>query len=221
LLRHTPGVGRRRSNSAVPTSGSSIEHLEAFYRSRDRPVMVQLSPASALDARLAGRGYRIDAPTSVLTAFTAGVVAPAGAASLSESAEEWLPTFAELDEHADSALVGEKVISRIPAPAAFVRVTREGRAAGMGLFVADSGWAGVFAMVTRPEYRGQGIATAVLGTGARWALEQGATRLYLQVEDDNAPARALYTRAGFVRSHGYHYRVCSSTRSGEPASIHR
>ena len=77
----------------------------------------------------------------------------------------------------------------------------------MGLFVADAGWAGVFAMATRPEYRGQGIATAVLGTGARWALKQGATRLYLQVEEDNAPAQALYAQAGFVRSHGYHYRV--------------
>jgi GNAT superfamily N-acetyltransferase len=90
----------------------------------------------------------------------------------------------------------------------------------MGLFVTDAGWAGVFAMATRPEYRGQGIATAVLGTGARWAQEQGATRLYLQVEDDNPPARALYTGAGFVRSHGYHYRLLDEGRSGEPASIH-
>lgn len=217
LLRHTPGVGRRRSNSAVPTSGSSIEHVEAFYRARDRPAMVQLGADSALDARLADRGYRIDAPTSVLTALTADVAAATGRASLSESAEEWLATFAELDEHADSALVGEKVISRIAAPVAFVRVTREGRAAGMGLFVADSGWAGVFALATRPDCRGQGVATEVLGTGARWALEQGAHRLYLQVEDGNAPARALFTRAGFVRSHGYHYRL---QRSGEPASIH-
>jgi len=213
LLRHTPGVRRRRSNSAVPTSGPSIEHLEAFYRERDRPVMVQLGPAHAsLDALLADRGYRLDAPTSVLTAFTADVVAATRASpDASVSAEvvgraEWLRSFAELDEHDDSALIGEKVISRIAAPA-FVQVTRDGRAVGMGLFVADSGWAGVFAMATRPDLRGQGVATAVLGTGARWAREQGATRLYLQVEDGNEAARALYARAGFVRSHGYHYRL--------------
>jgi arginase family enzyme/GNAT superfamily N-acetyltransferase len=209
LLRHTPGVRRRRSNSAVPTSsGSSIEHVEAFYRDRDRPVMVQLGPAHAsLDALLAGRGYRIDAPTAVLTAFTSDIVAATGSASaeLSERVD-WLTTFAELDEHTDSTLIGEKVISRIAAPA-FVRVTRDGGAAGMGLFAADSGWAGVFAMATRPDLRGQGIATAVLGTGARWALAQGATRLYLQVEDDNDAAQALYARAGFVRSHSYHYRL--------------
>jgi ribosomal protein S18 acetylase RimI-like enzyme len=77
----------------------------------------------------------------------------------------------------------------------------------MGLFAADSGWAGVFAMATVPEFRGQGIATEVLGAGARWAAGQDATRLYLQVEEDNAAAIGLYTRAGFTRSYGYHYRI--------------
>jgi GNAT superfamily N-acetyltransferase len=218
LLRHTPGVRRRRSNSALPAGEPSIEHLETFYRSRGRPVMVQLGPAHGrLDALLAGRGYRIDAPTSVMTAVTEDVVAatspqgrqaePAEPFELAEDSAAWLRTFADLDVHADSASVGEKVISRIAAPAAFVSVTRGGRAAGMGLFAADSGWAGVFAMATRPDLRGQGIATGVLGTGARWAARHGATRLYLQVEQDNEAALALYTRAGFTRSHGYHYRI--------------
>jgi ribosomal protein S18 acetylase RimI-like enzyme len=62
-------------------------------------------------------------------------------------------------------------------------------------------------MATRPSSRGQGIASAVLGAGARWAADQGATRLYLQVEEDNEAALGLYTRAGFTRSHGYHYRI--------------
>jgi len=32
-------------------------------------------------------------------------------------------------------------------------------------------------------------------------------RAYLQVEADNPGAHAFWARAGFVRSHGYHYRV--------------
>jgi GNAT superfamily N-acetyltransferase len=216
LLRHTPAVRRRRSNSAVPPprrgSEAAIEDIEAFYRRRGRPVLIQVGPDENhrdLDTLLAGRGYRREAPTAVMTAFTADVVAATepSPADLAESPDAWVKTFAELDEHADSAMVGEKVISRIAAPVAFVSVTRDGRAAGMGLFAADSGWAGVFSMATRPDRRGQGIATAVLGTGARWAARNGAHRLYLQVETDNHPARALYGRAGFTWSHGYHYRV--------------
>jgi ribosomal protein S18 acetylase RimI-like enzyme len=76
-------------------------------------------------------------------------------------------------------------------------------------------------MATAPEFRGRGIATEVLGAGARWAAGRGATRLYLQVEEDNAAAIGLYTRAGFTPSYGYHYRIQRPARSGEPASIQR
>jgi arginase family enzyme/GNAT superfamily N-acetyltransferase len=227
LLRHTPAVRRRRSNSAVPPPvwepGGTVDHVEAFYRERGRQAMVQLGPAHRdLDALLAGRGYRLDAPTSVLTARTDDVVAatPDVPVELAERPDAWLGTFAELDEHTDSARVGEAVISRIAAPAAFARVRRDGRDAGMGLFAADTGWAGVFAMATRPGLRGQGIATGVLGAGARWAVRQGASRMYLQVEEDNHAALAVYERAGFSRSYGYHYRVAQA-RSGAPAATQR
>ena len=211
LLRHTPGVRRRRSNSAVPPAAvhedAEIDRLEAFYRDRDRPVLVQVGPADQhqeLDERLAARGYRREAPTALLTAFTADVIAAAAdGADLEETPDTWVKIFAELDEHTDSAMVGERVIERIAPPRAFVSVARD----GMGLFAADSGWAGVFSMATRPDRRGAGIGTAVLGTGARWAARNGAHRLYLQVETDNETAHRLYTRAGFTWSHDYHYRV--------------
>lgn len=210
LLRHTPGIRRRRSNSAVPPAGpgASVESVAAFYRERDRPVLIQLGPTE-LDASLAAQGYRVEAPTLVLTAFTEDVVAatPDSPADLRESPDGWLGVFEELDEHADSALVGERVISRIAPPVAFVSVPRDGRPAGMGLFAADAGWAGVFAMATRPDLRRRGVAAAVLGAGARWAARNGAHRMYLQVEEENAAARALYDRVGFTWSHGYHYRV--------------
>ncbi len=216
LLRHTPGVRRRRSNSAVPplaTPGDAeIDRLEAFYREHDRPVLVQVGPSDRhreLDERLAARGYRREAHTALLTAFTGDVIAATGAgeALLEETPDAWVKIFAELDEHADSAMVGERVISRIAAPRAFVSVASGGRPVGMGLFAADSGWAGVFSMATRPDRRGQGIGTVVLGRGARWAARNGAHRLYLQVETDNEAAHRLYARAGFTWSHDYHYRI--------------
>lgn len=39
------------------------------------------------------------------------------------------------------------------------------------------------------------------------AEQRGISRVFLQVEVDNAPAQALYRRLGFHNSHRYHYRV--------------
>ncbi|MGV9597102.1 GNAT family N-acetyltransferase [Streptosporangium sandarakinum] len=262
LLRHSPGVTRRRSNSALPPPAPvrSIEPVERFYRDHGVPVRVQISPAEhhrELDARLAGLGYRVESGVAVLTARAGDVIAatapadtapavttaeatreavtpadaaaamvreavtradaaPAGAArsvpveapvEVAGDLGGWLAVFAELDGHSDSEAVGREVISRIAGPAAFLSVSHEGRAAAMGMVVADSGWAGVFCMATRPDLRRRGLAAAVLGAGARWAAERGADRLYLQVEKDNLAARALYERVGFTYSHGYHFRT--------------
>lgn len=216
LLRHTPDVRRRRSNCAVPPAddgAGSITAVERFYRDRGRPVIIQLGERhAALDALLAERGYRSDAPTAVLTARTADVIAatdgaPFGQADLAARPGRWLEVFAALDEHADTEPVGRKVIARIADPAAFISLRRDGRPAGMGLLAASSGWAGVFCMATRPDARRQGVAAGILGAGARWAADAGADRLYLQVETGNQAALALYGRLGFARSHGYHYRI--------------
>jgi GNAT superfamily N-acetyltransferase len=75
-----------------------------------------------------------------------------------------------------------------------------------GLGVVDGARAGIFAMLTVPERRGEGAATALLVALGRWATERGARELYLQVERDNPAALALYARAGFRERYGYHYR---------------
>ena len=215
LLRHTPGVKRKRWNSALPPlhRATGVERVEEFYRERETPLRVHVSPAEHhrdLDAFLAARGYRIEGETSVLTASTGEVIAATASAVTVETVtdrDEWPKIFTDLDDHLDSAVVGGAVLPHTAEPAAFLTVSDGGRVAGMGLFVADEGWAGIFSMATRPEHRRRGIATALLGAGARWAAEQGADRLYLQVEQDNETARRLYQRAGFTCSHTYHYRT--------------
>jgi arginase len=73
--------------------------------------------------------------------------------------------------------------------------------------VCERGWSGVFCMAVDPGLRRRGVARAVLRALAEWSRDRGARGLYLQVECDNAAARALYASMGFTRSHGYHLRV--------------
>ena len=77
---------------------------------------------------------------------------------------------------------------------------------GMQLATAPGGFAlarvvldeaEVLTIVTDPARRGQGIATGVLRALLTQVAEHGATRVFLEVADDNHAARALYSAAGF------------------------
>ncbi|GAA1658062.1 GNAT family N-acetyltransferase [Actinoplanes couchii] len=103
--------------------------------------------------------------------------------------------------------VSAHVLDRIDRPAGFVSITVDGEIVALGLFVAGDGLAGIFCMATDPQHRRRGHAAAILRAGAAWSAGQGAELLYLQVEEDNTPARRLYEGVGFTHSHSYHYRV--------------
>jgi len=61
--------------------------------------------------------------------------------------------------------------------------------------VADFG--DLLRVVVAPERRGQGIARKLLIASILMAQAKGAVRILLEVEEDNAPAHAVYVRLGF------------------------
>ncbi len=74
--------------------------------------------------------------------------------------------------------------------------------------VADE--AEILTLAVRPEARRQGLGARLVRDGATMAAGRGATRLFLEVADDNAAALALYARAGFAgagRRPGYYARA--------------
>ncbi|MGW4630552.1 GNAT family N-acetyltransferase, partial [Streptomyces rubiginosohelvolus] len=75
----------------------------------------------------------------------------------------------------------------------------------IGRCVVDGRWAGFMAVEVAPEQRRRGLATAVMTALARRALDEGAWAAWLQVEEDNEGARALYDGMGFAGHHRYHH----------------
>ena len=67
----------------------------------------------------------------------------------------------------------------------------------IGVVLARYGVADV-GMALLDGWRGQGLGTALLEAGVAWARAAGAHKVALEVWPDNAPALALYRRAGFV-----------------------
>jgi len=205
-----------RANSALPlrTSDRPLdEQLAAarrFYDGHGLPLLIQLPlPARGLlDAELAGRCWRRVRPVAVLTRPLAALAEPALPVRIAEQPDDrWLAAYhyrgAPLPE------AGRQLLVRHPH-AGFASVELDGRLVAIGRGTVDEGWLGLTAIEVDPDYRRQGVATALIGALAGWALGAGpaaATRCYLQAEDENEPAARLYQRLGFTEHHRYHYRA--------------
>lgn len=73
--------------------------------------------------------------------------------------------------------------------------------------VADE--AEILTLAVRPDARRQGLGGRLVAAAAARAAGLGAARLFLEVAQDNAAARGLYARNGFVevgRRRGYYAR---------------
>lgn len=64
--------------------------------------------------------------------------------------------------------------------------------------VADE--AEILTLAVRPSARRAGLGGRLVGEGVLAAAARGAARVFLEVAEDNAAARALYARAGFVEA---------------------
>ncbi len=101
------------------------------------------------------------------------------------------------DAAAFEALLGQAGVVAIEAREGFILLRA----------VADE--AEILTLAVDPVARRQGLGARLVQQGATAAAALGATRLFLEVADDNLPALALYTRAGFTeagRRPGYYAR---------------
>ncbi len=197
----------RRANSALGAGDPGLPLDEAlaavvrWYGAHGLPPLVQLPDGSPHAEELAARGWTAEADTVVRTAPLAPLAAlPAGPVELSRTPPEgWLRAYHRTGPSGDLAEVALKVVTGGPS------VWFASAPGAIGRAVVDGPWALFGAVEVEPEARRRGLATAVMGALARRAADEGARAAYLQVEADNAGARALYDRLGFTDHHHYHY----------------
>jgi ribosomal protein S18 acetylase RimI-like enzyme len=193
--------------------------VRAWYGRLGQPAMIAVpfpmaGPAGELDRRLDAGGWsRRDGPAIVMTAPPGAIAAaePGPGASVlapvrvsGEPGADWLGMYHYRGQQLPP--MARRLLMSAPWQA-FASVREDGETIAIGRVAADAGWAGITAIETDPRHRRRGLATAVTAALATLAVEQGATGLYLQVEDGNAAARTLYERMGFTGHHRYHYRI--------------
>ncbi|MEU6506795.1 GNAT family N-acetyltransferase [Streptomyces sp. NPDC046942] len=219
----------RRANSVLPLGDpglpldAALDAVRRWYGERGLPAYIQTATGAEgtqelLCAELERRGWVREVTAEVWT----GALAPvadraegAGVVLAREADEAWLARYQRkgVSEVALQVLGGGPSVwfatvpggGGAPCPGE-AGSSGEGEApAAIGRCVVDGRWAGFAAVEVDPGRRRQGLATEVMAALARRALEEGASAAWLQVETDNAGARALYTELGFTPHHAYHH----------------
>jgi N-acetylglutamate synthase len=204
-LRAAAGFTRRANSvlvtgdPGVPTA-QALETVVRWYGSRGLTPYLQMPDASPYAEQVAAAGWAREADTVVRAAPLAPLLElPATGVATSRTPDAaWLAAYHRTGTLAGAAL---KVVSGGPG-VWFASVP----GAAIGRVAVEGPWALFGAVEVTPAARRGGLATAVMGALARRAHAEGATAAYLQVEADNAPARALYDRLGFTDHDRYHYR---------------
>ncbi|MEU4052247.1 GNAT family N-acetyltransferase [Streptomyces olivaceus] len=206
----------RRANSVLPLGDPGLPLDEAlaavrrWYGERGLPAYVQTATGAegtqeALCAELERRGWVREVTAEVWTGALAPVadLAEGAGVVLSRAADEaWLARY----QRKGVSEVALRVLGSGPSVwFATMPGAEAGAPAAIGRCVVDGRWASFAAVEVDPAYRRRGLATTVLAALARRALEEGASAAWLQVETDNAGARALYAGMGFAAHHAYHH----------------
>lgn len=185
-----------RANSAVPLLFSSstevLSEIVSWYAERG------LAPWLALPERLLPIKAPGVKPTRVLVRDLSPVPSAPGVALAEVPDEQWLRVYARD--------VPPEILTAVLDGA--LTFATAGTAVGRGaVTTAPDGvrWLGVSCVRVAESARRTGLARLVCSALQNWGAEQGATRAYVQVLDENLPALRLYESLGFRLHHRHRY----------------
>jgi ribosomal protein S18 acetylase RimI-like enzyme len=212
LLR-AAGGWTARGNSALPigdpgrTLLEAVDAVEVWYHDRGLPPKITVADpvGGRLTAELTRRSWTPAPPTLVQTApLRTEDQDHSGVRLDTTPPEAWFTAVAgykgALSESARRILAG------VPLARYAGIYADDGSplAVGRGVIAdADRRWLGISLVTVDPARRRHGLGRAVVGALRRWAVEAGARDAYLQVEEHNAAAVAMYAGLGFTTHHTY------------------
>jgi N-acetylglutamate synthase len=221
LLRFSPGKAKRARcvNALYPGTialQEKIAHCERHYAAAGLPTIFRITPfvvPGELEPALDARGYRSFDLTCVETADLAAA-SPELADPRVEAAalDSWVRAVGELRGSPHGHVEGHVArLQAIALPMHRVLVREGAMVLAAGLAIVEDDAVGLFDIVVHPGHRRRGLARAVVASLLSRASGNGARTAYLQVDEGNVAARALYRQFGFATAYQYWYRA----RDGE------
>lgn len=205
-----------RAHSAVPLHHGShdpalIGEIVRRYREAGLRPVLRLPDLPAFEAwwpELSARGFRREQPTLTQTGPLDGLLALApheeGVTLDPRPDEAWMAMF--LGEGLDpvDGASRSRALSRA-AGTLFVSLREGGETLACGAACYSQGWLSMHGLRTAARQRGRGLAGRMIRAMALEARRRGIDRAFLQVDAANAPALALYARAGMRTAWAYAY----------------
>lgn len=223
LLFLSPGTAKRARSvnahfgSTLPLD-EKIAHCEALYARHGLSALFRLTPCSQpdrLDDALAALGYVAFDRTLVQTCALDAAL-PIAADAVPPDDVELSSPLPDAFVEAVGAMRGSNATQRAAhlerlaqSPLALVPILarKDGATVASGMACVDRHFAGVFDVVTAPSQRRKGLGTLIVSALLRKAWERGAREGFLQVDESNRVALAIYRRFGFATRYAYHYRA--------------
>ncbi len=221
LLRFCPGKAKRARCIQAVAAGrlpldQRLAQCQAVFDQAGLPMVLRITPFSlpaGLDADLAARTYRKHDDTRVMVALAP--LAPPEALPPGLQLQRLASAeFAELVGQLRGSPAAQRVAqaqrlaaSPVPYQGWALRDAAQGGLLACGQTATEADLVGLYDVFTVPHARGRSLARLLCGQLLAGAAAAGARTAYLQVEADNAPARAVYRRLGFADAYAYHYRT--------------
>jgi ribosomal protein S18 acetylase RimI-like enzyme len=208
----------RRANSVNPIYDGirdvpdKIPICEETFSDHNLPCVFKVTPIGeemGLDVLLEARGYEKQATThvQVLTLDAASDSTDDEIEVLDDVDDAWMKEYAHLKRMSDpEAAKNRTILDRIGLRKRFVSLIQNQKRVASGIAVVESGWVGLFGIVTDPERRRQGLGKRLTKALGQAGVEAGARTAYLQVEADNPAALKLYESLGLEDVYSYWYR---------------
>jgi ribosomal protein S18 acetylase RimI-like enzyme len=204
-----------RANSVTPLYPASLEAgekvavCESLYHSRGLRTLFKLTEAAgSLDEMLAARGYGVITPTLLMTVTLQPMDINPGIRLETGLSPSWREASFSLREWGErDRAIASVILSSIPGLTITASLEENGEVAAIGRAVLERGYVGLYDILTTPAHRGRGLGGQICTALLETARQRGAASAYLQVVEDNAPARALYKGLGYKAQYRYWYRA--------------
>jgi ribosomal protein S18 acetylase RimI-like enzyme len=211
LLRASAGY-TGRANSVLPLGdpgmpfSQALKEIAAFYARHNLPPLfdVPLPLGRPVARALADHDYRPLVTVQVMAADLPDLIEATPAGPGFDHFQAPSPQMLAMISGRRGPLppAAHHVLTQVPI-ITFIGHAPHGELLAMARGTVTRNWLGIFHVETAPSARRQGLARAAVGELVRWARTHGARRAYLQVQDDNTPAIALYRALGFTAHHTY------------------